>query len=50
MTQSHPRRMENNFDYKLHIMELAMEWAEENSQLELDRASCNFRTTRDDIL
>jgi hypothetical protein len=28
------KRTQNGFDYKLHIMELAMEWAEENWQLE----------------
>lgn len=32
------RRAEKDFDYKLYIMELAMEWVEEKCRVELSRS------------
>lgn len=32
------KRTEKDFDYKLYIMELAMEWVEEKCQIELSRS------------
>lgn len=33
------RRTEQDFDYKLYIMELAMEWVEEKCHVELSRST-----------
>lgn len=33
------KRTEKDFDYKLYIMELAMEWVEEKCQIELSRSN-----------
>ena len=35
------RRAEKDFDYKLYIMELAMEWVEEKCRVELSRSKCH---------
>lgn len=36
------KRTEKDFDYKLYIMELAMEWVEEKCQIELSRSKLSF--------
>lgn len=36
------KRTEKDFDYKLYIMELAMEWVEEKCQIELSRSMFLF--------
>lgn len=33
------KRSEKDFDYKLYIMELAMEWVEEKCRVELSRST-----------